>query len=139
MVKSGANPEGLPMEVFDGLRASLVKDPSQFYKDLAIMFYGANRAGAKVSQGILDQFWLWSMQAVCGVMSASRYSRDRLLDLKVRCPGQCSTEDDRRSSKLVEIARPIRGATESVSRPHPASQPLTGSINSESLEFLKKA
>src|SRR5262249_44250581 len=57
------NPEGLPIEVFDSLRSSLTKDHSQFYKDLAVMFYGANRPGAKVSQGILDQFWLWSMQA----------------------------------------------------------------------------
>jgi len=63
LLKTDANPEGLPIEVFDGLRASLAKDPSQFYKDFAFMFYGANRAGAKVSQGILDQFWLWSMQA----------------------------------------------------------------------------
>ncbi len=63
MVKSTANPEGLPIEVFEGLRSSLTKDRSQFYKDLAIMFYGANRPGAKVSQGMLDQFWLWSMQA----------------------------------------------------------------------------
>jgi non-heme chloroperoxidase len=51
------------MEVFDGLGAGLVKDLSQFYKDLAIQFYGANRPGATVSQGTLDQFWLWSMQA----------------------------------------------------------------------------
>jgi non-heme chloroperoxidase len=63
MVQSAANPEGLPIEVFDGLRSSLTKDRSQFYKDLAVMFYGANRPGAKVSQGTLDQFWLWSMQA----------------------------------------------------------------------------
>jgi non-heme chloroperoxidase len=63
MLKSAANPEGLPMEVFDGLRSALTKNPSQFYKDLAPMFYGANRAGAKVPQGTLDQFWLWSMQA----------------------------------------------------------------------------
>lgn len=63
LLKTEANPEGLPMEVFNGLRASLVKDPSQFFRDLAILFYGANRAGAKVSQGTLDQFWLWSMQA----------------------------------------------------------------------------
>jgi len=63
MLKTAANPEGLPMEVFDNLRASLVKNPSQFYKDLALMFYGANRPGAKVPQGTLDQFWLWSMQA----------------------------------------------------------------------------
>jgi non-heme chloroperoxidase len=63
MVKSAANPEGLPLEVFDGLRKAILEDRSQFYKDLAPMFYGANRPGAKVSQGTLDQFWLWSMQA----------------------------------------------------------------------------
>jgi non-heme chloroperoxidase len=63
MLKSAANPEGLPMEVFDGIRAGVFKDRSQFYKDLAVSFYGANRPGAKVSQGILDQFWLWSMQS----------------------------------------------------------------------------
>jgi len=63
MLKSSTNPEGLPMEVFDSIRAGVAGDRSQFYKDLAIQFYGANRAGAKVSQGTLDQFWLWSMQA----------------------------------------------------------------------------
>jgi non-heme chloroperoxidase len=63
MVKSDANPEGLPIEVFDGMRASLAKNRSQFYKDLAVQFYGANRPGAKVTQGVLDQFWLWSMQS----------------------------------------------------------------------------
>jgi non-heme chloroperoxidase len=63
MLQTPANPEGLPLEVFDGLRSGLMKDRSQFYKDLAPMFYGANRTGAKVSQGTLDQFWLWSMQA----------------------------------------------------------------------------
>jgi non-heme chloroperoxidase len=63
MLKTAANPDGLPIEVFDGIRAGVAGDHSQFYKDLAQPFYGANRAGAKVSQGILDQFWLWSMQA----------------------------------------------------------------------------
>jgi non-heme chloroperoxidase len=63
MLKTAANPEGVPLEVFDGLRSGLVKDRSQFYKDFALPFYGANRPGAKVSQGALDQFWLWSMQA----------------------------------------------------------------------------
>jgi non-heme chloroperoxidase len=63
LLKTKANPEGLPLEVFDSLRAGLAKDRSQFYKDFALPFYGANRAGAKVSQGILDQFWLWSMQS----------------------------------------------------------------------------
>ncbi|GFE82787.1 non-heme chloroperoxidase [Steroidobacter agaridevorans] len=62
MVKSAANPEGLPLDVFDGLRSAVFKDRSQFYKDLALPFYGANRPDAKVSQGTLDQFWLWSMQ-----------------------------------------------------------------------------
>ncbi|HEX4426299.1 MAG TPA: alpha/beta hydrolase [Terriglobales bacterium] len=62
LLKSSSNPEGIPIEVFDGLRSSLAKDPSQFWKDFAIMFYGANRPGAKVSQGMLDQFWLWSME-----------------------------------------------------------------------------
>ena len=62
MVKTAANPEGLPIEVFDGLRAGVAKNRSQFYKDFAINFYGANRPGAEVSQSLLDQFWLWSMQ-----------------------------------------------------------------------------
>jgi non-heme chloroperoxidase len=63
MLKTAANPEGLPIEVFDGLRSGLAKDRSQFYKDFALAFFGANRPGVKISQGILDQFWLWSMQA----------------------------------------------------------------------------
>src|SRR5215470_4761924 len=52
MLKTAANPEGLPIEVFDKLRSDLVKNPSQFYKDLAVSFYGANKPGTKVSQGI---------------------------------------------------------------------------------------
>jgi non-heme chloroperoxidase len=63
MLRAPSNPEGLPMEVFDQIRAGVAGDRSQYYKDLAIAFYGANRPGAKVSQGTLDQFWLWSMQA----------------------------------------------------------------------------
>src|SRR5829696_309275 len=63
MLKTPANPEGLPMEVFDNMRSGITKERSQFYNDLARQFYGANRPGAKVSQGILDQFWHWSMQA----------------------------------------------------------------------------
>ena len=61
--KSDANPEGLPIEAFDGIRAGLMADRSQFYKELAVQFYGANRAGAEVSQGVLDEFWAWSMQS----------------------------------------------------------------------------
>jgi non-heme chloroperoxidase len=62
MVKSLTNPNGIPIEVFDSSRSSLMKDRSQFYEDFAVPFYGVNRPGAKVSQGLLDQFWLWSMQ-----------------------------------------------------------------------------
>ncbi len=68
MLKSDTNPEGLSIETFDNLRSGIIKDRSQFYKDLSIPFYGANRPGANVSQGLLDQFWLWSMQA--GLKSA---------------------------------------------------------------------
>jgi non-heme chloroperoxidase len=63
LLKSANNPEGLPIELFDGLRSALATDRSQTYKDFAAQFYGANRPGAKVSQGTLQQFWLWSMQA----------------------------------------------------------------------------
>lgn len=63
LLKSASNPEGLPIEAFDNLRAALAKDRSQAYKDFAPMFYGANRPGSQVSQGTLDQFWLWSMQS----------------------------------------------------------------------------
>jgi non-heme chloroperoxidase len=62
MVKSSTNPDGIPIEVFDASRSNLTRDRSQFYRDFAVPFYGANRPGAKVSQGLLDQFWLWSMQ-----------------------------------------------------------------------------
>lgn len=68
MVKSAGNPDGIPLEVFDGLRASLAKDRAQFYKEFAIPFYGVNRPGANVSQGTLDQFWRLSMQ--CGLKNA---------------------------------------------------------------------
>jgi non-heme chloroperoxidase len=64
MLKTEANPEGLPIEVFDDARAGVAADPSQFYRDLADgPFYGANRPGANVSQGIRDAFWFQSLQA----------------------------------------------------------------------------
>jgi non-heme chloroperoxidase len=63
MLKTAANPGGLPIEVFDGIRANVLTDRSQFFKDLTTPFYGANRPGAKVSQGLRDSFWLQGMQA----------------------------------------------------------------------------
>jgi non-heme chloroperoxidase len=62
MLKTDANPGGLPIAAFDEIRAGVAGDRSRFYKDLSAPFYGANREGSKVSQGLRDQFWLWSMQ-----------------------------------------------------------------------------
>ncbi len=62
MLKTETNPNGTPIEAFDQIRAGVAGDRSQFYKDLSAPFYGANRPGSKVSQGIRDMFWLWSMQ-----------------------------------------------------------------------------
>jgi non-heme chloroperoxidase len=62
MLKTDANPGGTPIEAFDQLRAGLASDRSQFYRELSEPFYGANRSGAQVSQGIRDAFWFWSMQ-----------------------------------------------------------------------------
>jgi non-heme chloroperoxidase len=61
MLQTAANPGGLPMSVFDGLRAAQVADRSQFFKDLSLPFYGYNRTGAKISEGIRESFWLQGM------------------------------------------------------------------------------
>src|SRR5439155_9705994 len=63
MLKTEANPGGLPMEAFDQIRAGVLADRSQFFKDLSAPFYGANRSGSKVSQGLRDSFWLQGMLA----------------------------------------------------------------------------
>jgi non-heme chloroperoxidase len=63
MVKTSANPEGAPMKVFDDIRSAVAADRSEYYKQLSKPFFGANRPGSKVSQGLLDQFWLQSMTA----------------------------------------------------------------------------
>ena len=63
MLKTGKNPGGLPLSVFDDIRAGVVKDRSQFFQDLALPFYGYNQPGAKVSQGVQDSFWMQGMQA----------------------------------------------------------------------------
>lgn len=63
MLKTEANPGGLPIEAFDQIRAGVLADRSQFFKDLSAPFYGANRASANVSQGLRDSFWLQGMMA----------------------------------------------------------------------------
>jgi len=62
MLKTEANPGGLPMAVFDGIRTAVAADRSQFFKDLTTTFYGTNRPGAKLSQGVRDAFWLQGMK-----------------------------------------------------------------------------
>lgn len=68
MLKTAANPGGLPIEVFDQIRAGVLNDRAQFFKDLSAPFYGANRPGSKVSQGLRDSFWLQGM--LCGHKAA---------------------------------------------------------------------
>jgi len=146
MVQSAANPEGLPIEVFDEMRNSLFKDRSQFYKDLAVMFYGANRPGAKVSQGTLDQFWLWSMQA--GLKNAYESIKafsetDFTEDLKkFDVPTLVMHgEDDqivpvkdsaRKSAKLISGAKEIYYP----GRPHGLTATHQDEVNADLLKFL---
>jgi non-heme chloroperoxidase len=62
MLKTDANPQGTPIEAFDAIRQGVAGDRSQFYRELSGPFYGANRPGAQVSEGVREAFWLWSMQ-----------------------------------------------------------------------------
>jgi non-heme chloroperoxidase len=147
MLKSAANPEGLPIEVFDSMRSSLTKDRSQFYKDLATQFYGANRPGAKVSQGILDQFWLWSMQA--GLKNAYESIKafsetDFTEDLKkIDVPTLVMHGEDDQivpvKDSAVKSARLIRGAKEIYypGAPHGITATLQDQVNADLLAFLR--
>jgi non-heme chloroperoxidase len=147
MLKTAANPEGLPIEVFDGLRAGLMKDRAQFYKDLAIMFYGANRSGAKVSQGLLDQFWLWSMQAGLknAYESVKAFSEtDFTEDLKkFDIPTLVlHGEDDQIvpvKDSAVKSARLIKGARDVYypGAPHGITATHQDQVNAELLAFLR--
>ena len=68
MLKTPANPGGLPIEVFDEIRAGVINDRSQYFMDLSVPFYGGNRPGSKLSQGVRDSFWMQGMQ--CGYKAA---------------------------------------------------------------------
>jgi non-heme chloroperoxidase len=149
MLKTAANPEGLPIDVFDKLRSDLTKNPSQFYRDTAIPFYGANRPGANVPQATLDQFWLWSMQA--GLLNAYESIKafsetDFTEDLKkFDVPTLVlHGEDDqivpvkdsaRKSAKLIKGAKEIYypGA------PHGLTATHQDKVNADLLAFLKEA
>ena len=147
MLKTAANPEGLPIEVFDSMRSGIMKDRSQFYKDLAMQFYGANRPGAKVSQGVLDQFWLWSMQA--GLKNAYESIKafsetDFTEDLKkIDVPTLVMHGEDDQivpvKDAAVKSARLIKGAKEIYypGAPHGLTATLQDQVNADLLAFLK--
>jgi non-heme chloroperoxidase len=147
MVKSATNPEGLPMEVFDKLRDGIRQDRSQFYKDLATPFYGANRPGAEVSQGTLDQFWLWSMQA--GLKNAYESIKafsetDFTEDLKkIDVPTLVMHGEDDQivpvKDSAKKSARLIRGAKDIYypGAPHGLTATHQDQVNADLLAFLR--
>ncbi|MBA3915404.1 MAG: alpha/beta hydrolase [Acidobacteriales bacterium] len=149
MLKTAANPAGLPMEAFDEIRASVVADRAQYFRDLSAPFYGANRAGAKVSQGLRDFFWLQGMlaghKAVYDCIKAFSET-DFTEDLKkFEIPTLILHGDDDQivpigaaamlSSKLVKgaILKVIPGA------PHGMVSTLKNQINEELLQFFQQS
>jgi non-heme chloroperoxidase len=147
MLKTPANPEGLPIEVFDQLREGVRTDRSQFFKDLSAPFYGANRAGSTVSQGVRDEFWLQSMLAgfpACYYCIKAFSETDTTEDLKkFDVPTLIVHGDDDqivpivasalKSSKIVPNAqlKIYKGA------PHGLPTTLKDQLNSDLLEFFK--
>jgi non-heme chloroperoxidase len=148
MLKTPANPAGLPMEVFDGLRASVQADRSQFFKDLSAPFYGANRAGSKVSQGLRDSFWLQGM--LCGFPAAyyciKAFSEsDCTEDLKkFDVPTLILHGDDDQIVPIVAAgllsAKIVKGARLKVypGAPHGMCSTLKDEVNADLLAFLKE-
>jgi non-heme chloroperoxidase len=147
MLQSDSNPEGLPMKVFDDIRAGVAGDRSQYYKELAVQFYGANRADAKVSQGVLDQFWLWSMQAgaLNAYASVKAFSEtDFTEDLeKFDVPTLVMHGEDDQIVPVHDSARKsarlIRGAEEIYypGAPHGLTATHQDRVNKDLLEFIR--
>jgi len=147
LVKTESNPEGLPVKVFEDMRSALFRDRSQFYKELAILFYGANRPGAKVSQGLLDQFWFWSMQG--GLKNVYESSRtlsetDFTEDLKkFDVPTLVMHGEDDQivpvKDSAKKSARLIKGAKEIYypGAPHGITATLHDKVNADLLEFVE--
>jgi len=147
MVKSEANPGGTPIEEFDKLRAAVVADRSQFWKELSIPFYGYNRAGAKISEGVRESFWLQGMR--CGFPGSyfciEAFSETDLTEdlAKIDVPTLIIHGDDdqivpiddsaRLSAKIVKgaILKVVPGA------PHGLCTTHKDLINQELLAFIK--
>jgi non-heme chloroperoxidase len=149
MLKTAANPGGLPMEAFDQIRAGLQSGRAQFFKDLSTPFYGANRPGAKVSQGLRDFFWLQGMQ--CGMKAAYECVKafsetDFTEDLKkFDIPTFILHGDD---DQIVPIgasamlsSKLVKGATLKVipGAPHGMCSTLKDLVNEELLTFFQES
>ncbi len=149
MLKTAANPGGLPIDAFDQIRAGVLTDRSQFFKDLSVPFYGANRSGAKVSQGLRDSFWLQGM--LCGHKAAYDCTKafsetDFTEDLKkFDVPTLILHGDD---DQIVPIgaagllsAKIVKGSTLKVypGLPHGMCSTHKDQINEDLLAFLKRA
>ena len=147
MLKTDANPEGTPIEVFDEIRKGVQTDRGQYFKDLSAPFYGANRPGAQVSQGLRDSFWLQSM--LCGFPAAYECIKafsetDFTEDLKkFDVPTLILHGDD---DQIVPIgaaallsSKIVKGATLKVypGYPHGMCQTHKDDINADLLAFLK--
>jgi non-heme chloroperoxidase len=148
MLKTPANPGGLPMEAFDQIRAGILADRSQFFKDLSAPFYGANRPGSKVSQGLRDSFWLQGV--LCGFKAAydcvKAFSEtDFTEDLKrMDVPTLILHGDDDQIVPIADSAllsvKLVKGATLKVisGAPHGMCSTRKDEINAELLAFFKQ-
>jgi non-heme chloroperoxidase len=148
MLKTAANPGGLPIEVFDGLRASVQADRSQFFRDLSAPFYGGNRPGAKLSQGLRDSFWLQGMMAgfpaayeCIQAFSETDFTEDLK---KIDVPTLILHGDD---DQIVPIgaaallsSKLVKGATLKIypGAPHGMCSTLKDQVNAELLGFFKR-
>ncbi len=149
MLKTAANPGGLPIEAFDQLRTAVQSDRAQFFKDLSAPFYGANRAGSKVSQGLRDSFWLQGMiaghKAVYDCIKAFSET-DFTEDLKkFDVPTLVLHGDD---DQIVPIgaagmlsSKIIKGATLKVypGAPHGMCSTLKDQVNADLLGFIQRS
>jgi non-heme chloroperoxidase len=148
MLQTPANPGGTPVEVFNQLRASVVADRSQFWKDLSLPFYGYNRPGAKASEGVRESFWLQGMMAgfPAAYFCIKAFSEtDQTEDLKkIDVPTLILQGDDDQivpfpNAGLLQ-SKLIKGATLKVYKgaPHGLCTTLKDRVNEDLLAFLKE-
>lgn len=147
MLKTAANPQGTPIKVFDDIRAGVKADRSQFFKDLSTAFYGYNRPGAKVSDGVRQSFWLQGMLA--GLPAAYECIKafsetDQFEDLaKFDIPTLIIQGDDDQivpiAAAAMQQAKLIKGAELKVYKgaPHGLCTTLKDDINADLLAFIK--